>query len=138
MAPSAMTQPMEYFRPSRPLAGPPGADRLQESGWRWSPFHLTHLIPGRAALSRHLSAKGMTVDLICLGSEKLPEREILNGIDVLRIPVNKEERGGKLKYGYRYASFILFSSLIFALRSLRVAMTWSTCTICRTFWCFVR
>jgi glycosyltransferase involved in cell wall biosynthesis len=59
------------------------------------------------------------VDLICLGSDKAPKREILNGINVLRIPVNKEERGGKLKYGYRYASFILISSLIFAWRSLR-------------------
>ncbi len=63
--------------------------------------------------------EGMAVDLICLGSDKSPKREILNGIKVLRIPVNKEERGGKLKYGYRYASFILISSLIFAWRSLR-------------------
>ncbi len=64
-------------------------------------------------------SEGMTVDLICLGSDKSPKREILNGVNVLRIPVNKEERGGKLKYGYRYASFILISSVIFALRSLR-------------------
>ena len=64
-------------------------------------------------------SEGMTVDLICLGSDKSPKREILNGVNVLRIPVNKEERGGKLKYGYRYASFILISSLIFAWRSLR-------------------
>jgi glycosyltransferase involved in cell wall biosynthesis len=70
-----------------------------------------------------LISEGMTIDLICLGNEKAPEREALNGIEVLRIPVNKaspnkEERGGKLKYGFQYVSFILKSSLRFALRSV--------------------
>jgi glycosyltransferase involved in cell wall biosynthesis len=66
-----------------------------------------------------LVSEGMTVDLICLGDNKRLKLETLKGIEVLRVPVNKEERGGKLKYGYRYASFILISSLIFALRSLK-------------------
>ena len=60
----------------------------------------------------------MSVDLICVGSENAPRHEMLNGIEVLRVPFNKQERGGKLKYGYRYAAFILISSVIFALRSL--------------------
>lgn len=64
-------------------------------------------------------SEGMTVDLICLGNDTSPKRESLKGVNVLRIPVNKEERGGKLKYAYRYASFILITSLIFAWRSLR-------------------
>ncbi len=62
--------------------------------------------------------EGMTVDLVCLGSKNTPRRKTLRGIEVLRVSVNKEERGGRLKYAYRYASFILFSSLVFGLRSL--------------------
>ncbi len=62
--------------------------------------------------------EGMTVDLVCLGSKDTPRRKTLQGIEVLRVSVNKEERGGRLKYAYRYASFILFSSLVFGLRSL--------------------
>ncbi len=65
-----------------------------------------------------LVGEGMTVDLICLGSKNAPRRESLNGIEVLRVRVNKEERGSKVKYAYRYASFILFSSLVFGFRAL--------------------
>jgi glycosyltransferase involved in cell wall biosynthesis len=61
--------------------------------------------------------EGMKVDLICLGSENAPRREILNEIDVLRVPL-KHRRGGKFAYAYQYSVFILISSVIFALRSL--------------------
>ncbi len=72
--------------------------------------------PRRAAEA--LVNEGMSVDLICLaGDEKAPKREVLNGIDVLRVPIT-HRRGGKLAYAYEYSAFILISSAIFALRSL--------------------
>jgi len=64
-----------------------------------------------------LAREGMNVDLICLGSENAPRREIQDGINVLRVPLH-HHRGGKFAYAYQYAAFILISSVIFALRSL--------------------
>src|SRR5271156_6187663 len=64
-----------------------------------------------------LVGEGATVDLICLGNEKENRREILNGVNVLRIPL-KHPRRGKFEYAFRYAAFILISSAIFAVRSL--------------------
>ena len=63
-----------------------------------------------------LVAEGASVDLICLESENAPRREALNGVEVLRVPI-KHRRGGKFEYVFRYASFILTSSAIFAMRS---------------------
>ena len=64
-----------------------------------------------------LIGEGATVDLICLGSEDAPRREVRNGVRVLRVPL-KHERRGKFQYAYRYSAFILYSFMIFALRSL--------------------
>jgi glycosyltransferase involved in cell wall biosynthesis len=64
-----------------------------------------------------LIGEGAKVDLICLGSENAPMHEVLNSVDVLRVPL-KHNRRGKFAYVYRYAFFILISSAIFALRSL--------------------
>jgi glycosyltransferase involved in cell wall biosynthesis len=72
--------------------------------------------PRRAADA--LSKAGMIVDLFCEGEEKAPKREVLNGINVWRLPVTNR-RGGKLRYAYQYSAFILISSAILALRSLR-------------------
>jgi glycosyltransferase involved in cell wall biosynthesis len=65
-----------------------------------------------------LVREGMIVDLICLGDKTALSRESHDGVEILRVRVNKEQRGGRVKYAYRYASFILFSSLIFGLRSV--------------------
>ncbi|MBB6142878.1 glycosyltransferase involved in cell wall biosynthesis [Silvibacterium bohemicum] len=64
-----------------------------------------------------LVSEGMMVDLICLGNKATPKRERQANIDVTRVRVNKEDRGGKLKYAFRYARFIAFSSLVFGWRS---------------------
>jgi glycosyltransferase involved in cell wall biosynthesis len=64
-----------------------------------------------------LVGEGASVDLICLANEGAPKREVLNGVNVLRLPI-KHERRGKFAYAYRYAAFILTSSMIFALRTL--------------------
>jgi glycosyltransferase involved in cell wall biosynthesis len=64
-----------------------------------------------------LVGEGASVDLICLGGDEAPKRELLNGVNVRRLAM-KHERRGKLEYGYRYGAFILVSSAIFAMRSL--------------------
>jgi glycosyltransferase involved in cell wall biosynthesis len=61
--------------------------------------------------------EGGSVDLICLGSENAPGREAHVGLNILRVPL-KHDRRGKFTYLYRYAIFILISSVIFALRTL--------------------
>ncbi len=71
--------------------------------------------PRRAVAA--LVREGMKVDLICLGNENAPRREILEGIEVLRVPL-KNRRGGMIAYAYQYGAFILISSMIFALRSI--------------------
>jgi glycosyltransferase involved in cell wall biosynthesis len=65
-----------------------------------------------------LKGEGATVDLICLAHGNDARREVLNGINVLRIPLNHPRRG-KFEYAFRYAAFILITSVIFAVRSLR-------------------
>lgn len=60
----------------------------------------------------------MSVDLICLmGEEKAAKREVLNGIDILRIPL-AHRRGSLFEYIFKYGAFILISSAVFALRLL--------------------
>ena len=64
-----------------------------------------------------LIGEGASIDLICLGDKGAPRRETLNGVKVVRIPLNHDRRG-RVQYAYRYGIFILISSVIFALRSL--------------------
>jgi glycosyltransferase involved in cell wall biosynthesis len=63
-----------------------------------------------------LVREGIKVDLICLGSESAPKHEILDNVEVLRVPL-RHRRGGKFTYAYQYSAFILIASVIFALRS---------------------
>jgi len=65
-----------------------------------------------------LLKEGMTVDLICEGEEKSPKREILDRLEIIRIPI-RHRRGGALSYAYQYSAFILVSAAILAWRSLR-------------------
>ena len=64
-----------------------------------------------------LVKEGMQVDLVCLRDGNSPWHEALRGIDILRVPL-KRRRGGKLAYAYQYTAFILFSSMVLALRAL--------------------
>lgn len=65
-----------------------------------------------------LVKEGMKVDLICEGEKKSLVRELLDGLEVTRIPI-KHRRGGALSYAYQYCVFILISTAILAWRSLR-------------------
>ena len=72
--------------------------------------------PHRAAEA--LVKEGMSVDMICApGDEKEPKREVLNGVEILRVPISRR-RGGLFEYVFQYSAFILMSSAILALRSL--------------------
>ncbi len=64
-----------------------------------------------------LVREGMHVDLVCLAEGNAPRREILDGIEVLRVPL-KRRRGGKLAYIYQYSAFILISFFILGWRAL--------------------
>ncbi len=72
--------------------------------------------PRRAAAA--LLKEGMHLDFICEADEKLPKRENIGGMQIIRIPI-KHHRGGKLSYAYQYSAFILMSASILAWRSLR-------------------
>jgi len=65
-----------------------------------------------------LLKEGMSVDLICLGEGNATKREVLDGVNILRLPI-KHRRGGKLSYVYNYSAFILSCAGILALRSLK-------------------
>jgi glycosyltransferase involved in cell wall biosynthesis len=71
--------------------------------------------PRRAANA--LVGEGASLDLICLAGENAPKHEVLDGINVLRVPL-KHDRRGKLSYICRYTAFILISSIVLAFRSL--------------------
>jgi glycosyltransferase involved in cell wall biosynthesis len=72
--------------------------------------------PRRAAEA--LLKEGMRVDLICEGDGKSPTREMLDRLEIIRIPI-KHYRGGALSYAYQYSAFILISAAILAWRSIR-------------------
>ena len=72
--------------------------------------------PRRAAEA--LLKEGMRVDLICEGEEKSPKREMLDRLEIIRIPI-QHRRGGALSYAYQYSAFILISAAILAWRSFR-------------------
>ena len=79
-------------------------------------FYPSDPRPRRAADA--LLKEGASVDLICLGEETAPKREVLNGVNVRRVAV-KHGRGGKFNYAYQYSAFILISAAIVARRSLK-------------------
>jgi glycosyltransferase involved in cell wall biosynthesis len=72
--------------------------------------------PRRAAEA--LLKEGMRVDLICEGEEKSPKREMMDRLEIIRIPIH-HHRGGALSYAYQYSAFIMISAAILAWRSLR-------------------
>jgi glycosyltransferase involved in cell wall biosynthesis len=72
--------------------------------------------PRRAAEA--LLKEGMRVDLICEGDENLPKREVLDRLDITRIPI-RHYRGSALSYAYQYSIFILISASILVRRSFR-------------------
>src|SRR6266571_1351622 len=116
MAHCATTQPTD---PALGVHPPTASRNCRLRGKRAAMVTFSHY-PGDPRPRRAVDAlvgEGMNVDLVCLGSENSPRREILNGMDVLRIGL-EHRRGGKFAYVYNYAVFILISSAILAFRSL--------------------
>src|SRR5215469_1488895 len=64
-----------------------------------------------------LVKEGMQVDLLCLADGGGPRKESFEGLNVLRVPLERR-RGGKLAYVYQYSAFILISTLIIAWRAV--------------------
>jgi glycosyltransferase involved in cell wall biosynthesis len=95
--------------PSRQLAG-------KRAGMVVFSLYPADPRPRRAADA--LLKEGMRVDLICEGDAKSPRRETLDGLEIIRIPI-QHRRGGILSYAYQYCAFILTSAVVLAWRSLR-------------------
>jgi glycosyltransferase involved in cell wall biosynthesis len=72
--------------------------------------------PRRAAEA--LLKEGMLIDLICERDGNQPRREVLDQLDITRIPI-KHRRGGALSYAYQYFAFIFVSAAILGWRTLR-------------------
>jgi glycosyltransferase involved in cell wall biosynthesis len=72
--------------------------------------------PRRAAEA--LALEGVTVDLLCLqNNHEEPGHEIINGVNVFRVPLRRH-RGGKTIYIGQYSAFILRSFAHLTLRSV--------------------
>jgi glycosyltransferase involved in cell wall biosynthesis len=65
-----------------------------------------------------LRRAGMEVDVICLREDNEPRREIIEGVNIHRIPL-KRRRAGKLTYALQYASFLLSASALLSWWRLR-------------------
>ena len=65
-----------------------------------------------------LLRQGMKVDYICVAEGKSRWHDKSSGIDLFRIPIERQ-RGGKLAYAYQYSAFILASAVTLAVRSCR-------------------
>src|SRR6266581_3190927 len=116
MAHCATTQPTD---PALGVHPPTASRNCRLRGKRAAMVTFSHY-PGDPRPRRAVDAlvgEGMNVDLVCLGSENSPRREILNGMDVLRIGL-EHRRGGKFAYVYNYAVFILISPDILVLSAL--------------------
>jgi glycosyltransferase involved in cell wall biosynthesis/peptidoglycan/xylan/chitin deacetylase (PgdA/CDA1 family) len=73
--------------------------------------------PRRAAEA--LAAEGVTSDLVCLqANSSEPRREIVNGVNVTRVPL-KRRRSGKFLYAWQYFAFTAISFGYLTLQSLR-------------------
>jgi glycosyltransferase involved in cell wall biosynthesis len=72
--------------------------------------------PRRAAEA--LASEGVGVDIICLRQNvEEPRREIVNGVNVFRVPLRRHRRG-KIRYIEQYSIFILRSFLCLTYRSI--------------------
>src|SRR5262249_28530629 len=73
--------------------------------------------PRRAAEA--LTEEGVTIDLICLQENAdEPRNEIVNGVNVTRVPLKRRRRGA-FTYMWQYTAFIIVSGAYVTLRSIR-------------------
>ncbi len=72
--------------------------------------------PRRAAEA--LTKEGVTIDLICLQENPGElQRETVNGVNVLRVPL-KRQRRGKFSYAWQYSAFIVLAFGYLTIRAL--------------------
>lgn len=65
-----------------------------------------------------LRNEGAYIELICEADGDAPKRELLENLEVIRIPI-RHIRGGAVSYAYQYSTFIFISAAILAWRTLR-------------------
>jgi len=69
-----------------------------------------------------LIEEGMSVDIICLQGDGEARKEIVNGVNVYRLPV-KQKRGGKIRYLWEYTCFLVISFFLMSLMMMRKRYT---------------
>ena len=77
--------------------------------------------PGDSRVKREAEAlveSGMAIDVFCLRDDSELKREIVNGVDVYRLPLRRK-RGGKLRYFYNYTYFIFLAFAILSVLHIR-------------------
>jgi glycosyltransferase involved in cell wall biosynthesis len=116
MANSPLSEQLNVFVPADPLMARNG--QLQGKRVAMVTYSQYPDDPRPRRAIDALRGEGMTVDLICLGQRSSRQQETAGDLKVFRLPM-KHRRGGKLTYAFQYGTFILVSSLMFALRSFR-------------------
>ncbi len=59
--------------------------------------------------ARTLAQAGVAVDVICLGGDGQSDQEDIGGVHVIRIPL-VTRRGGRVRYAWQYAAFLLLAT----------------------------
>ena len=65
-----------------------------------------------------LSDSGISTDVICLRNNSEPRKEIVNGVKIYRVPLQRK-RAGKLRYLWEYTFFILMSFFTLSVLHIR-------------------
>jgi glycosyltransferase involved in cell wall biosynthesis len=108
----------EWYRKSyEPVAVPVGASRPfagKKAAVVLFSYYPADPRPRREAEA--LVEAGMEVDLICLQNQGQASEEVVNGVNVRRVPLRRK-REGKLTYLIQYSQFILRSGFALGLRS---------------------
>jgi glycosyltransferase involved in cell wall biosynthesis len=115
---STVSQPRSVFSSASKPSGASDHSGLLGKRVAMVTFSLYPFDPRPRRAAQALHKEGMSIDLFCEGEENAPAREVISGVNVWRLPV-RNRRGGALRYAYQYSAFILLSSAILALRSLR-------------------
>jgi glycosyltransferase involved in cell wall biosynthesis len=110
----ALTPLVDRPAPSAPL---PAGRRLGGKRAAMVVFSYYPADPRPRRAAEALVEEGMAVDVVCLRAGREPRRERVNGVDVLRFPLERR-RGGAVAYVLQYAAFIMAAFTVLGLRSL--------------------
>ena len=103
---------------ARPAASPTSRSHLAGRRAAMLLFSYYPMDPRPRRAAEALAAEGLGVDVVCLRQAGEARRERVNGVEVLRVRLERR-RGGVLGYVRQYSAFIAACAAILAVRSLR-------------------